>query len=131
MRLVAPDAVAVRELPADRFDWETLPLWEINFHEVIAVTQGWLILTILAKDSHDDVRRLPRAPERAADYRINTLGYQMTAHFHGCRGTAVSQYRFVTTPLISLLHIKRTLRMPYDEHPNPARVVGISRRFKL
>jgi len=74
VRLVAPDAVAIRELLADRFEWETLPLWEINFHEVIVDTQGWLIVTILAKDSHDDVRRLPRAPERAADCRINTLG---------------------------------------------------------
>jgi len=74
VRLVAPYAVAIRELPADPFEWETLPLWEINFHEVIVDTQGWLIVTILAKDSHDDVRRLARAPERAADCRINTLG---------------------------------------------------------
>jgi len=71
--------VALRELVAHRFMREPLPLGEINFYEVIVDIQVWLIMTTLAKDIGDNVRRLPRTPQRAADNRVDTLGQQMLA----------------------------------------------------
>jgi hypothetical protein len=124
MRLIAPDAVAIGELLAHGVECETLPLREIEFHEVSVNVQGWTIVAPPAKDRCDNLRSLQRTAERAADDRVDILGCEILASLIGCGRTPFTQNWLVTTPLISLLNIERTLGMSDNEHPSPTAVIG-------
>src|SRR5262249_49111668 len=101
----------------DRLEFHAFPLRQMDLHEIVADVQEQVMLAAVPESSGDNLRRLPRSPERAREDSVYALGQKMAARPGGGCYALFSHNRLVTPPLISMLQVKGALSMPDDQPP--------------